>query len=291
VYGKIRTLANDRGQAITKAGPSTPVAATGFKEVPQFGDKFTVVKNEKVAKKLATKTAVDLVKSAAMTNITGSDMLRMISNKHDMKDFKVIVKADVLGSLTSVIDNLKLIDTKDEISVAVIGSGVGNITENDVRLAGDGDAIIYGFNVVVPAAIKRLANQRKVQVKIFKVIYELLDDAKSEMSKLLSPEVIESEIGMLKVKGVFKITKDELIAGGEATKGKIVPGALCRAVRGKEDLARDLEVTGLQKEKQDVKEVIEGETCGLSLKTSKKVPLEIDDRLVFYTREVKQRSL
>ncbi|MCL2869398.1 translation initiation factor IF-2 [Candidatus Saccharibacteria bacterium] len=290
VYGKIRTLADDRGKPIRQAGPSAPVAATGFKDVPQFGDKFTVVKNEKVAKKLAGKTAVDLVKSAAMTNITSSDMLRMISHKHDMKDFRVVVKADVLGSLTSVIDNLKLIDTKDEISVSVIGSGVGNVNENDVYLSDEG-TIIYGFNVEVATTIKRLAAQRKVQIKIFKVIYELLDDAKTEMSKLLDPEIIETEVGTLKVKGVFKVTKELLIAGGEITKGKITASSLCRAVHNKADLAKDLEVIGLQKEKQDVKELIEGEMGGVSLKTSKKVPLEIDDRLVFYTREVKQRSL
>ncbi len=290
-YGKVRTLLDFAGKPIKKAGPSTPVIVTGFKELPQFGDEFTIVKNEKEARQLTEKARIEQERAAASTNVTGADLLKMMSQKHESQEFKVIIKADVQGSLTSVIDSLKLLDTGDgEVAVRVIGSGVGNISENDIRLAAADETVIYGFNVELPPAVKRLATRDKVEVRLYKVIYELLDDARQSMEQLLAPEVVETEVGALAVKGVFRTLKDVVIAGGEVTSGKIMPGLLVRAKRGDEQLA-EAEVTSVQRNQQEAKEVFEGEMCGLSLKTDKKLQLEIGDTLEFFTRELVKRTL
>jgi len=289
-YGKVRTLLDFAGKTLKEAGPSTPVTITGLKELPQFGDTFTVVKTEKEARLAVATARIEHEKNAASTNVTGADMLKMMNQQHDTQDLNVIVKADVQGSLTSVIDSLRLIDTKGEITLRVIGSGVGHITENDVRLAADAKTIIYGFNVELPPAVKQLAARDKVQVRLYKVIYELLDDARSSMEAMLAPEVVETEVGTLTIKGIFRTLKDEIIAGGEVTSGKITAGLLARAKRGDEVLA-EVEVTKVQRAQQEAKEVFEGDMCGLSLKTTKKLLLEEGDTLEFFTRELVKRTL
>jgi translation initiation factor IF-2 len=289
-YGKVRTLLDFQGKPLKKAGPSTPVTVTGFKELPQFGDEFIVVKNEKDARQLTEKARIERERAAASTNVTGADLLKMMSQKHESQDFNVIVKADVQGSLTSVIDSLRLVDTGGEITLRVVGSGVGSISENDIRLAANGTTVIYGFNVDLPPAVKRLAMRDKVQVRLYKVIYELLDDARQSMERLLAPEVVETGIGSLTVKGVFRTLKDTVIAGGEVTSGKAIPNVLVRVRRGDEQLA-EVEVTSVQRQQQEAKEVFEGELCGLSLKTDKKLLLEEGDKLEFFTRELVSRTL
>ena len=289
-YGKVRTLLDFKGKTIKSAGPSTPVTVTGFKELPQFGDVFTIVKNEKEARQATMQARIEREKNAASTNVTSADMLKMMTQKHESQDVNVIVKADVQGSLTSVIDSLRLVDTGGEITLRVVGSGVGNISESDVRLAADGNTIIYGFSVELPPAVKRLAMRDKVQVRIFKVIYELLDDARSSMEAMLAPEVVETEIGTLTIKGVFRTLKEEVIAGGEVTSGKVMPDVLARVKRGNEQLA-EVEVTKVQRQQQEAKEVFEGEMCGLSLKTAKKLELQEGDTLEFFSRELVKRTL
>jgi translation initiation factor IF-2 len=214
----------------------------------------------------------------------------MMKQQHESQDFNVIVKADVQGSLTSVLDSLHLIETGGEITLHIVGSGVGSITENDIRLAEGDNTIIYGFNVDLPPAVKRLAAREKVEVRLFRVIYELLDDARHQMETLLAPKIVENEIGALEVKGVFRTTRDEVIAGGEVTTGKIAPGLLVRVKHAGEQIAES-EITNLQREKIDVKEAFEGDLCGFSLKTKGKLTLEIGDTLEFFTRETVKRTL
>jgi translation initiation factor IF-2 len=289
-YGKVRTLLDFAGKTLKEAGPSTPVTVTGLKELPQFGDTFTIVKSEKEARAAVMTAKIENEKNAASTNVTGADMLKLISQKHETQDLNVIVKADVQGSVTSVIDSLRLIDTEGEISLRVIGSGVGHITENDIRLASNAKTIIYGFNVDLPPAVKQLASRDKVQVRLYKVIYELLDDARASMEAMLIPEVVETEIGKLTVKGVFRTLKDTVIAGGEVTSGKIMTGLLARILHDGESIG-EAEVTSVQRQQQEAKEVFEGEMCGLSLKTHKKIQLEEGDKLEFFTRELVKRTL
>ena len=290
-YGKVRTLLNYKGEPVKSAGPSTPVTVTGFKEVPQFGDMFGIVKNEKEARRMVERHRQEQAEAAASTNVTGADLLKMMSQKYDSAEFNVIVKADVQGSLTSVVDSLKLIETGGDVTLRIISSSVGNISENDVRLAiGGTNTVIYGFNVQLPPAVKRLAQRDRVEVRIYSIIYELLDDAKQSMSDLLAPEVVETEVGKLTVKGVFRTLKDLVICGGEVTKGKVMADLLVRVMRDGEQIG-EAEVTHVQRQQVEAKEVFEGEMCGLSLKTERKLLLEEGDKLEFFTRELVKREL
>ncbi len=289
-YGKIRTLLDFAGKPLKKASPSTPVTVTGFKELPQFGDIFSIAKNEKDARNAVAQARINREREAASTNVTGADLLKMMTQKHESQELNVIVKADVQGSLTSVMDSLRLIDAGGEVTLRIIGSGVGNISENDIRLAADENTIIYGFNVELPPAVKRLAARDKVQVRKYNVIYELLDDAKAAMEILLAPDVVETEIGQLVIKGVFRTLKDEVIAGGEVKSGKAVAGVLAKVKRGDEIVA-EVEVTKVQRGQQEAKEVFEGELCGVSMKTNKKVLIEEGDVIEFFTRELVKRTL
>ena len=288
-YAKVRTQLDYAGRPMTIAGPSTPSTITGFKEVPSFGDQFIAVKNEKVARSMVEKNKISAERDKVQSSVTGSDLLRMMNKQAESQDVNVIVKADVQGSLTSVNDSLKLLEN-DELIIRILSSGVGTISENDVRLAAGSNAVIYGFNVTLPPAVKRLAARDKVSIRIFKVIYELLDDIRVLMEDMLSPEVVETETGELKVLGVFRTTRDEVICGGEVLRGKVVPGTIARLIRNKEKIA-EVEVKKVQRQQQEAKEVFEGEQCGLELKTHGKLVIEENDRLEFFTRELKKRTL
>ncbi len=290
VYGKIRTMTDFRGKPKGKAGPSTPVTVTGFKDLPNFGDRFLEYKDEKSARKAALLNAQGAADDAASANVTSMDLLRMMNVEDNSKVFNVIVKGDVLGSVTSVVDSLKLIDTKGEVTLNIVATGVGDVTENDVYMAAGDNTVVYGFNVNVPTNIAKLAARDGVEVRNFRVIYELLDDARSSMEKLLGEEVVETEVGTMDVMGVFRVAKTELIAGGKVTSGKLVPGVMARVMRKKEILG-EAEVESVQKEKIDAKELIENEVGGLMMKTEKKILLEVGDKLEFFTREKRQKKL
>ncbi len=279
-----------RGRPKGKAGPSTPAVVTGFKELPKFGDKFLEVADEKMARKMAALNANAEAGGAASANVTSGDLLRMMSSADNAQTFNVIVKGDVQGSVTSVVDNLKMIDTKGEVVLNVVASGVGDVSENDVYMAVGENTVIYGFNVGIPAGVEKIASRDGVAVRTYKVIYELLDDAKHEMEKLLPEEVVETEVGEMKVLGVFRTERNEVIAGGEVLTGKVVAGAKLRAVHEKAVIGEG-EVVSVQKEKMDVKELVAGETGGLQIKTEHKVALAVGDRLKFFTRETKQKKL
>lgn len=289
-YGKVRTMLDWKGKPKGKATPSTPVTITGFKELPNFGDRFVEVKDEKTARKMALLNAQNIANESASANVTSSDLLRMMNVADNSKTFNVIIKGDVLGSVTSVVDSLKMIDTKGEITLNIVSTGVGDINENDVYMAAGGNTVIYGFNVSVPINISKMAARDGVPIRTYRVIYELLDDAKHEMENLLDAEIIEEDKGEMKVLGVFRTEKTSIIAGGEVLKGDVKPGFLARLVHGKEYIG-EAEVTSVQKEKIDVKELTAGETGGLALKTTSKLTLEVGDRLKFFTRESRKRSL
>jgi translation initiation factor IF-2 len=302
-YGRVRTLQDFTGKPLKKAGPSTPATITGFKEVPEFGQRIEEVKNEREARALAGKHYEERVQSTAGVNITGSDLLKMMNRASEQQVAEFVVKADVQGSLTSVVDSLKLLET-DEVAVKIVASGVGNINEGDIRLARDSGAIIYGFSVNLPSQVKQLAARAKTEVRLFNVIYELLDDARDTMSALLPDEVVETAVGELDIKGIFRTTRNEIIAGGLVKSGKIMPHILARVYRKKELLA-EVEITSVQREKNETKEVFEGEMCGVNLTIphtridpetnqsvgQNKITLEIGDRLECFTREMKKRRL
>ena len=289
-YAKVRVLDDSRGSAIKAAGPSTPIIITGFKALPEFGDRFVVVANEKAARALSSTNAQESAETSGRLDMTSGELIRLINRKSEMQELNVIVKADVQGSLTSVVDSLKTLDT-DEVSIRVVGSGVGTITENDIRMAATSNAIIYGFQVSMPANIKQLAMRDKVPVRLYRIIYELLDDAKQELSDLLTPEEIITNTGRLLVRGVFKTTKTEVICGGEVTKGKLVIPSFATVYRDDEVLAENIQVTNLKHGPTDTKEVLEGDMCGMNLATTVRLDLQEGDRIEVFTREIRERSL
>lgn len=288
-YAKIRNLEDSEGKSLESAPPSSPVTITGFKSLPEFGDEFMVYDNEKSARVAVDKMTEERKGDNSKLDISSSDLIRLINRNNEMQELNIIVKADVQGSLTSVIDSLKSLDT-EEVSVRFVGTGVGSINDNDLHLATTSKAIIYGFNVSLPSSSRQQANRDKVPIRLYNVIYELIDDVKTELSKLLSPEIIETIYGKLTVKGIFKTTKTEIICGGEVTSGKLQLPALARITRG-DDLLGEVEVTNLKRGTVDAKEILEGEMCGLSLKTVKKIELIEGDKLELLGRTTVARQL
>jgi translation initiation factor IF-2 len=213
-----------------------------------------------------------------------------MDRKKQIQDLNVIVKADVQGSLKSVIDSLRALETK-EVKIRLVGSGVGAITEKDVHLAHTSSSIIYGFNINASSNIKHNASKDKVSIRLFDVIYELIDDAKDELAKLLPDEIVKTDIGRLLVKGVFKITKTEVICGGEVTKGKLAVPSLATIFRGDQQVADRVETAVLKQGPQETKAVEAGQMCGVSFKTPARVEIKEGDRIEFYTEHVKERKL
>jgi translation initiation factor IF-2 len=289
-YAKIKVLEDTWGNIIKSAGPSTPVVIIGFKALPEFGNRFEVADSEKSARQKSAISGIDQAKGASHSSMTSGDLIRMINKKTALQELNLIVKADVQGSLTSVIDSLKTLDT-NEVAVRIVGSGVSSVSENDIRMAATSRAIIYGFQINMPNNIKQLAVRNKVSVRLYKVIYELLDDAKKELSDLLTPEEIVTNVGRLLVRGIFKTTKNEIICGGEVSKGKIVYPAQATIYRDKDVIAKELIITNLKHGPTDTKEVLEGEMCGISLETSTKIDIKEGDRIEVFTREIHEREL
>lgn len=288
-YAKVRNLESTDGSSLKTATPSTPVIITGFKELPSFGDEFVAVKDEKCARNLVQTNTLERKELVGKHDLSGSELISIINRNNALTELNVIIKTDVQGSLTSVADSLKTLNT-EEVAIKIVSSGVGAINENDVYLAHTSNAIVYGFNVTLPTNIKQLVHRDKISVRLFNVIYELIDDAKNELSGLLAPKTVEHEQGVLVVKGVFKVTKTEVICGGEVTKGKLSVPAQARVTRGKEKIA-EVEITNLKRGPQDAKEVVEGEMCGLSLQTQSKLDIAEGDRIELYSIETVKRSL
>ena len=262
--------------------------------MPPFGTYIEEVKNEREAKALAGKHYDELIRSTANANITGAELLKMMNRQTKQQEIAFVVKADVQGSLTSVVDSLKLLETS-EVAVKIVASGVGNITEGDIRVASSSGAIIYGFGVSLPSPVKQLARRAHVEVRLFKIIYELLDDARGAMTALLPDEVVETPLGELEIKGIFHTTKSSIIAGGKVTSGKLLVGARARIWRGKGKSAQNLgevELTSLQRERNSATDLVEGEMGGVELSLEgAKLSLELGDRLEVFQRQLKKRSL
>lgn len=288
-YGRIRNLESTDGSLLKSAGPSTPVVLTGFKNLPEFGDEFYAAKDEKDARSLSEAMARQRKNTAGRLDMNSSELIRMINRSNELNELNVIIKADVQGSLTSVIDSVKALDT-EEVAVRIVGTGIGAINENDIYMAATSSAIIYGFNVTIPSNIKQLASRDRISVRSFKIIYELIDDVKEELSNLLAPQIVETPVGRLVVRALFKTTKTDIICGGEVTKGKLVVPALAKVIRDGEVVA-EVEVTQLKRGPQDAKEVVEGEMCGISLKTASKLDIIEGDHIEVFTRQTIARNL
>jgi translation initiation factor IF-2 len=288
-FAKIRNLETTDNLPIKVATPSMPVSITGFKTLPEFGEEFQAIASEKLARSQAEQVAFAKQNTSSLVEMASSELIRLINRDHQLSELNIIIKADVQGSLTSVIDSLKTLNT-DEVAVRIVSSGLGSISENDVYLAHSSNAIIYGFNVSLPISSKRQASRDKVKLRLFNIIYELIDDVKNELSNLLSPEIIEKTQGKLIVKAIFKTTRSELICGGEVIEGKLIAPALARITR-KNELIAETELVSLRRGPNEAKEIIEGELCGLNLKTTKKIEVKENDKIEVFIREILSREL
>jgi translation initiation factor IF-2 len=260
-FGKVKRLLSWSSKDLESAKPATPVQIVGLKNLPDFGQTLQVYKSEKEAKSAAT----SFNKMAGSSgSLNSEELLRIMSRRSGTAEMPIILKADVQGSLQSVSDAINLLQT-DEVRAKIIGSGVGQITENDIMQASSVGATIYGFHSTIPATIQKLAQNQNVKIKDYKIIYELIDDIKMELSSLLEPEIVEVQMGRLLVRGIFKTTPTEIICGGEVTKGTIKTSNRARIYRN-DDLLADCLITKIQESHQEVKEVHAGTMCGLSLK-------------------------
>ncbi len=286
-YAKVRALFNERGAKIDKAPPSTPVKMLGFSDPPQAGDTWNVFGEESEAKILANKRQ-QLVREQGMRtkrHITLDEIGRRLA-VGNFKELKLIVKGDVDGSVEALTDSLMKLST-EEIAINVIHSGVGQITESDVLLASASDAIIVGFQVRPSAKARQIAENEEIDIRTYSIIYQAIEEIKSAMEGMLSPEVVEKVIGTVEVREVFKISKVGTIAGAYVTDGKIERKSKLRVVRDGVVMF-DGELSSLKRFKDDVKEVLRGFECGLQIERFNDI--EVGDYLeVYKTEEVKRK--
>ena len=262
VLGKVRTIKNDLGKPIVEAGPSTPVEVTGLSGNPSAGDKFMAFESEKQAKEVANKRAANAKTTKYRENVvTLEDLFSQIES--GVKEINVVLKCDVRGSEEAVKNALLKIDIEG-VKVKVIRSGIGAITDSDVVLANASNAIIIGFNVVSNSHIKDLAKEYGVDIRLYTIIYKLVEDMESAMKGMLDPEFEEKVIGTAEIRALFKFSKVGTIAGTKVTKGIIKNGSKVRVIRDSA-IIYDGIIGSVQREKDTVKEVKEGFECGITV--------------------------
>ena len=260
--GKVRTLKNDKGQNIVEATPSTPVEVTGISEVPSAGDKFMAFESEKQAKEIAE--ARLLRSKDSYNNFSGMSLEDLFGRiKDGQKEIKVVLKADVNGSLEAVKNALEKISVEG-VTVSVIRGGVGAITESDVVLASASNAIIIGFNVRGSIATFETAKQYGIEIKTYDIIYKVVEDMENAMKGMLDPEFEEKVIGTAAIRQIFKFSKVGLIAGCHVTSGIIKNNSKARIIRD-DIVVYNGSVKTLQHEKDQVKEVKKDMDCGITL--------------------------
>ena len=262
-YAKVRTMKNDRGESIVLAGPSTPVEITGLTENPSAGDKFIAFETEAEAKAVAQKRHDAAKMNAGKDKKVSLDDL-FASVDAGNKEINVVLKADVRGSEEAVKNALEKIKEKD-VSVKVIRSGIGAISESDVVLASASNAIIIGFNVVASNNAKDIAKDNNIDIRLYTIIYKLVEDIEAAINGMLDPEYEEKVLGSAEVRKIFKFSKIGNIAGCYITSGIVKNGAMARVIRDGVVIASDEVIASLQREKDTVKEVKKGFECGITL--------------------------
>ena len=262
--GRVRTMRNDKGVEIECAGPSTPVEITGLTEVPTAGDIFEAVEDERLARELADKRTTEAKEKqfAAYTKVTLDNLFDQMA-QNDMKELPIVVKADVQGSAEAVKQSLEKL-SNDEVRVRVIHAGVGAISKSDVSLADASNAIIIGFNVRPDAVAKAEAEQAGVEMRMYRVIYDAINDVSDAMKGMLAPKVREVALGEAQVRQVYKISSVGTVSGCRVTSGKITRDAQLRLVRDGIVICEDA-IASLKRFKDDAKEVAEGYECGITL--------------------------
>ena len=278
-HGRIRTLRNDKGENIISAGPSTPVEITGLNDNPSAGDKFMAFETEKQAREVAEKRLIaSKNKSQKKEVVSFEDLFNKIQS--GVKEINVVLKCDVRGSEEAVKNSLEKIDVEG-VKIKVIRSGIGTITESDIVLANASNAIVIGFNVIPSAITKEVAKRYNVEIRLYQIIYKLVEEMEAAMKGMLDPEYEEKVTGNAEVKKLFKFSKVGTIAGVIVTSGLIKNKSQVRIIRDGV-IIYDGVISSLQREKDTVKEVKNGFECGITIENFN----DIKEKDVFETYEM-----
>ena len=262
--GRVRSMVNENGKAVAEAGPSVPVEITGLAEVPSAGDQFDAVSDERLARQLVEqrKQKAKEEQFNAAQKVTLDNLFSHLEDG-DMKELNIIVKADVQGSVEAVRESLEKL-SNEEVRVKIIHGGVGAINESDVMLAGTSGAIIVGFNVRPDAVAKASAERDGIDMRMYRVIYDCIEEISAALKGMLAPKFREVQLGQIEVRNTYKISSVGTIAGCYVTNGKVTRSAEIRVVRDGIVLAED-KISSLRRFKDDVKEVAQGYECGIGL--------------------------
>jgi len=286
-FGRVRSMTNDKGQRIKEARPSVPVQVQGFAEVPQAGEKFYVV-DEKTARLLSEKRKEEQRKKKLQqqSKVSVGDLFKQL-DENEKKELNVVLKADVQGSLEALKGSLEKIKS-EEVEVNVIHSGVGAVSETDVMLASASNAIIIGFNVRPDVNAKKAAENEGIDIRLYRVIYEAIEDITNLMAGLLEPEYQEKYLGRAEVRAIFKVPKVGTVAGSYIVDGKITNKSKVRVIRDGVVIYEG-EVGSLKRFKDDVKEVEQGYECGIGIENFNDI--KVGDIIEAFTFEEVQRKL
>jgi translation initiation factor IF-2 len=264
IAGKVRAMIDDKGARVKEASPSVPVEVLGFDNTPEAGETFQVVEDDKLAREIAShrQQIKREEEQQKLSKVNLDDLFKSIQ-EGQLKELNLIIKADVQGSVEALRHSLEQLNT-DEVKVNIIHSGVGAITETDVMLASTSNAIIIGFNVRPVTEAKRAADNEKVDIRLYRIIYEAIDSIKAAMSGLLEPDIKETILGKAEVRSVFKVPKAGNVAGSYVIEGKITNKAKARIIRDN-IVIHEGQIESLKRFKDDVKEVSQGYECGIGL--------------------------
>ncbi|MCF7802964.1 MAG: translation initiation factor IF-2 [Candidatus Marinimicrobia bacterium] len=286
--GRVRAMHDERGNEVEEAGPSQPVRVLGFDDVPQAGDTFVVLEEEREAKKISAERQKQRREQELRLNkLTTLDEISQQIKEGKVKELSVVIKGDADGSIEAISDSLQNLGT-GEVAVNVVHRGVGMISESDVLLAVASDAVIIGFHVSTAPQAVSLAKEENIEIRNYKVIYDAVNDIRLALEGMLEPEEREKTIGRLEVRDLFKVPRAGMVAGCYVSEGKITRDARARVHRNNEVIF-DGEVATLKRFKDDVKEVAEGYECGVSLEGYDDV--EIDDEIEAYEIVTVKRTL
>ena len=288
-WGKVRALLNDAGKSVPDAPPSTPILISGLSELPSSGDKFFAMDDLDRARTIAAER-VSAERTDALANRTkvSLDSIYGAMKESLIKTINLIIKADTQGSIETLEKSVTEQNT-EEVRVKVIHAAAGPISESDVELADASGAVIIGFHVVADDKARQMAEQRRVEIRTYRVIYEIFDDLKKALSGMLAPETREKLHGHAEVRAIFKVSRLGNIIGCMVTDGQIQRGSKIRLIRDGKIVTEDLSIESLKRIKEDVKEVKTGFECGI--KIANYDDLKIGDRLEAYIRETFQRTL
>ena len=286
--GRIRAMFDYKGRSLKTAGPSMPVEILGLNEVPEAGDDYIAVDNEKLAKQVADKRQKEKHQQeiARNTKVSLEDLFAQIK-EGEIKELNIVLKADVQGSIEAIRQSLEKLGN-DEVRVNIIRTAVGGIREADVMLAAASNALIIGFNVRPDANARKLAEKEEIQINTYRVIYEAIEDVKAALSGMLDPDIKEVELGQAEIRSIFKVPKVGAVAGCYITEGKFTRAARVRVVRDGV-VIHEGNLASLKRFKDDVKEVASGFECGLSIERFNDI--KEGDILEAYTFEEVKRAL